>query len=117
VKRSNKDSLTVDTPISKLCHAILAVDKLVQRSVLQDNDGKQCADEEQAVIDVLCGYFGEKLDISEEKEEYIIEASLISADLRRVVCGDQVGMVALQELLTVQDGGFLKRKKVAEACA
>jgi hypothetical protein len=72
---------------------------------------------EQAVIDVLCGYFGEKLDISEEKEEYIIEASLISADLRRVVCGDQVGMVALQELLTVQDGGFLKRKKVADACA
>lgn len=96
-----------------LCLAILAFDKLVQAEVERSDDGADappCGDAEQSIIDALVRLLGEQVPLSVEKEDYIIETYLLSADVRRIVAGDDVGMVSLSELLECQRRRFLGKR-------
>lgn len=97
--------------VQKLCEAILAFDKLVHAEILRQENGGECGGEESKIIDSLISYLGEDIPLSVEKEDYIFETYILSADVRRIVADNDMGMVSLGELLEIQRHRFLGKKK------
>ena len=97
--------------VQKLCEAILAFDKLVHAEILRHENGEECGGEEGKIIDSLISYLGEDIPLSVEKEDYIFETYILSADVRRIVADNDMGMVSLGELLEIQRHRFLGKKK------
>lgn len=96
--------------VQKLCEAILGFDKLVQKEILRQENGEECGESENKILDSLSSYMGEEIQLSVEKEDYIIETYLLSADVRRIVADNDMGMVSLGELLEIQRHRFLGKK-------
>jgi hypothetical protein len=98
-----------------ICQAVFALDKIVKRWVASDESEGAGECREKEVVDILAAYLGEDINLPEEKRDYIVSNFLASADLRRIVSADNIGMVELDELLEIQEDGLLSKKKCAEA--